>query len=752
MSGVSGVGGAQPSPPNVFVTAILTSNVDKVDVLFMIDNSPSMADKQEILMAAVPLLLARLVSPRCLASDGSPAGSAVRADGTCPNAGTVPESAPVGDIHIGIVSSSLGSHGGSVCSAQAGLELDDRAHLIGTQRSGLSSWQDSGFLAWDPAGTRNAPPGESDPAKLVRDFAAMIQATGERGCGYEASLESWYRFLIDPEPPATVSQVGGLSVRQGVDSELLAQRAAFLRPDSLLAIVMLSDENDCSIRDDGLGWMVSSAARMPKATAACSSNPNDECCRSCSASESSPPTGCQALSADPGCKGDSASPSGTWDELHDALNLRCYQQRQRFGVDLLYSTERYVAGLTQPTLTSSSNPAKTVPNPLFAGGDGKSGRDPSLVFLAGIVGVPWQDIATAGSLTSPSQLAYLTSHELTEKGRWQQLVGDPSASPPAPPSDPFMVESTAPRQGSNPNLASQIAPATSSNPKANAINGHEHSIPNFDDLQYACTFPLSTPKVCMSGDAACDCAPAKDGSTDALTVANSPLCQPPAGGVPSTTQYLAKAYPGSRQLRVLEQFGENAIAASICPKITTATGSPSSDPNYGYNPAVMAIVDRLQEALRAKCLPRPIVAGPDKDGGPAQAIGCNVVEVQKSNDCECGQPGRSPLPSALAGAVLRELQLTGSCGGSPGQSTCDAASFCLCQIHQETGDDLSSCVANAATDTPGFCYIDDSTSSALRNCPPNQQQVLRFIEQDGAKIPAEGALLFLACSGAQVVF
>jgi len=54
------------------------------------------------------------------------------------------------------------------------------------------------------------------------------------------------------------------------------------------------------------------------------------------------------------------------------------------------------------------------------------------------------------------------------------------------------------------------------------------------------------------------------------------------------------------------------------------------------------------------------------------------------------------------------------------------------------------------TDTPGFCYIDDSTSPALRRCPSIQQQVLRFVEQDGAKIPADGALLFLACEGSSV--
>jgi hypothetical protein len=74
----------------------------------------------------------------------------------------------------------------------------------------------------------------------------------------------------------------------------------------------------------------------------------------------------------------------------------------------------------------------------------------------------------------------------------------------------------------------------------------------------------------------------------------------------------------------------------------------------------------------------------------------------------------------------------------------------MCEIHQETGEDLDRCVANATPDTPGFCYIDDSTSSALQNCPKNQQQVLRFVEQSDAKLPADGALVFLACPGATI--
>ena len=48
------------------------SRVDKIDLLLMIDNSPSMADKQAILADAVPDLVKGLASPPCLDAQGIP--------------------------------------------------------------------------------------------------------------------------------------------------------------------------------------------------------------------------------------------------------------------------------------------------------------------------------------------------------------------------------------------------------------------------------------------------------------------------------------------------------------------------------------------------------------------------------------------------------------------------------------------------------------------------------------------------------
>src|SRR5215212_11924835 len=42
------------------------NKVNKIDLLFMIDNSSSMADKQQILGEAVPELVERLIEPKCI--------------------------------------------------------------------------------------------------------------------------------------------------------------------------------------------------------------------------------------------------------------------------------------------------------------------------------------------------------------------------------------------------------------------------------------------------------------------------------------------------------------------------------------------------------------------------------------------------------------------------------------------------------------------------------------------------------------
>jgi hypothetical protein len=588
VAGGAGLGGAAGAGGSIDVGIQKTS--DKLDVLFVIDNSVSMADKQNILKSSMPSFVNRLLNPLCVDAQGKPSAVQPASGGLACASGTR-ELKPVTNLHLGVITTSLGAHGGttnSVCSSgQVGDTLDDKAELIAIHRDGVASYMGAGYLSFDSTGLA----GVSNVASLITDLQAMISAAGEHGCGYEAPLEAMYRFLVDPEPPLTVEQVNGSSVRTGINTALLTQRNAFLRPDSSVAIVILSDESDCSIVDEGVGWFVGSSQRMPLAASACDANPNDKCCRSCATSEASPPEGCVAISEDSVCK---TVPSGqsfaTWDALHDSLNLRCFDQRRRFGFDLLYPIERYSDALTNPMVKNRAQ--EFVPNPLLAARDGKGPRSATLISVSLIVGTPWQDLASTASLSAGHELQYLDGAGLINNDRWPLLIGDRAAG--TPPTDPFMRESVGARSGQNPLTNAAIVAATSVSPIANAINGHEQNIPDLADLQYACTFPLAAPKVCASGDSSCDCSPDKNGSIDAVVATNSPLCQPPAGGAAGSTQYYGKGYPGARELGFAQLLGARAVPASICPK--TLTDLNSAD--YAYRPAFSALIGRLAVTLK----------------------------------------------------------------------------------------------------------------------------------------------------------
>src|SRR6185369_11827920 len=91
---------ATPQTTNVYINQIRQTGVDKIDLLFMIDNSISMADKQQILAEAVPVLVQRLIQPTCVDSNGNPGGQG--ANGSC-QAGFSPEFKPIKNIHIGVI-------------------------------------------------------------------------------------------------------------------------------------------------------------------------------------------------------------------------------------------------------------------------------------------------------------------------------------------------------------------------------------------------------------------------------------------------------------------------------------------------------------------------------------------------------------------------------------------------------------------------------------------------------------------------
>jgi len=102
------------------------------------------------------------------------------------------------------------------------------------------------------------------------------------------------------------------------------------------------------------------------------------------------------------------------------------------------------------------------------------------------------------------------------------------------------------------------------------------------------------PEECEAADPNCTCSPEKLGSAARVIAENSPVCQPPGGGIAGTTQYYGKGYPGLRQLRMARALGERAAYGSICPKQTNDTTLDS----YGYIPALNALIDRIAVTLK----------------------------------------------------------------------------------------------------------------------------------------------------------
>ncbi|HZF50182.1 MAG TPA: hypothetical protein VE093_16095 [Polyangiaceae bacterium] len=740
----------EPRRTSTIVERLTQSSVDKIDIVLGIDNSRSMADKQLILENAVPDLVRGLVNPRCLDQNGVPA--AMQPMGpleACPIPGTKREFEPVVDIHIGIISSSIGGHGADACPDQENntcapmpnFTNNDKGHLVARMSEcgggDVATYQNKSFLAWDPK-QKLEPAGEGNLDNLVTTLGTMVRGTGQIGCGYEAQLESWYRFLVDPEPYEKITAAGGKATPEGLDQVLLTQRADFLRPDSLLAILMLTDENDCSIKEFGQFFFAAQLKNqngtpfhLPRARAECAANPNDPCCKSCGQDPGNCP-------ADPTCF-DANNNVKALTDAEDASNLRCYDQKRRFGIDFLYPIDRYTTGLTSVTVPNRAG--ELVPNPLFSDlnpqDSNSTVRDAGLVFLAGIVGVPWQDIArnkddlTQGFKSADELLAPVTDMGLTT---WDIILGDPATQ--KAPADPHMIETVFARSGTNPITGDSIKPPGD---PSNPINGSEWTVKNQDDLQYACIFDLPEARDCSNASiVSCDC---KDPAND------NPLCQPdPVDATKRTYQTKAKAYPGVRELQVLQSLGSQGITASVCPKQLNAPDQA----DYGYRPAIGAIIDRLKIALKGQCLPRTLTPNPKTQQVPCLLLEARRVEDALIGECNaCTVPGRQPVSTDHQQAVEAAKQ-------DPIAET--SAWNCFCEITQVTGDNLTACqekienppLNSAGEEVNGWCYVDATTSPPTGNveivadCPETERRIIRFVGEGGAKA---GATIFITCSG-----
>ena len=602
--GVVALGGPEPATGRVedalgtLPSGTLTQ-ASKVDLLLVVDNSPSMSDKQELLRKSLPDLLTRLVSPRCVDALGTVVGSAV--NGAC--ASGLLEFAPVKDLHVGVISSSLGGRGGDLCAEVA--PTNDEAHLLQRGVDGAPVPDAAaGVLAFGPGAI-------TDPERLRADVASLVSGVRDDGCGFEAPLESWYRFLVQPDPYVSIGVGPSRQAHQiGVDETILRQRRDFLRPDSLLTVVMLTDEDDASVDPlsvNGQGWNFANSqfagsrtvrsaswslgleSTAPRGSSACATAPASDACNSCGFAWNCNPDDpmCQALRQDPSCLVN----GGYYGFDEDSLNTRFHRMKQRFGLEPRYPVTRYASGLSSATVpdrggehrpfVSADTPPQRMPyppsyigtrncsNPIFSTNLPASSSD-DLCNLA--PGPRSRDLVVFTTITGVPPSLVTKKH--LEDADWVRILGRDPSSFDETGIDAHMVQSVKARAG---------LPGESAASDADPVHGRERNTAGAD-LQFACTFPLDTPLRC-TGQVGCDC------DEHGLEL-GGPLC---GKGEEANVQLRGKAYPGIRPLEVARLLGGRATVASLCP--THVTEAMPGDTQYAYRAAMFTLGDRMSRAL-----------------------------------------------------------------------------------------------------------------------------------------------------------
>ena len=205
-----------------------TAATYKIDLLFVIDNSNSMLAEQAALRAQFPMLISLLLNSTAIGGGEDVVAGAQ-------------------DIHLGVVSSDLGAPGVLDIAGCSG--TGDDGVLRNTAAADAVGCSETiytpRFLSY-VAGT-------DDPAQTATDLSC-IAALGNDGCGFEMQLESMLKavwpgddgrvaFLGDPSGFGTTGQAGtafpnGDFVRPSDDDDV-----------SVLAVVMVTDEEDCSSND-----------------------------------------------------------------------------------------------------------------------------------------------------------------------------------------------------------------------------------------------------------------------------------------------------------------------------------------------------------------------------------------------------------------------------------------------------------------------------------------------------------------------
>jgi hypothetical protein len=183
-------------PPSDVVPGTFDPAGRKVDVLFLIDNSSSMTPMQDRLITGFPAFIETLAAL----------------------AGGLP------DLHIAVATSDLGAGDGSISGCMQDGHAGRFRHAPRGPCTTTTLAPGATFIA--TGGAQNPQTNFTSPD--ISNVFGCIAAVGEDGCGFEHQLSAVARAL------------GADGALAPVDND------GFLRPDAALAIVLVTNEDDCS--------------------------------------------------------------------------------------------------------------------------------------------------------------------------------------------------------------------------------------------------------------------------------------------------------------------------------------------------------------------------------------------------------------------------------------------------------------------------------------------------------------------------
>jgi MYXO-CTERM domain-containing protein len=209
---VGGCGaGDQPAALTGSTAAALAGGPGAVDILFMVDDSSSMTGMQQKLAQQIQSFVSALE--------------------------TLPGGFP--DIHIAVVSSDLGAPGDTTIGIGCSASGDQGVFHASPQACSSTTLEPGSTFISNVGGVANY-------SGNLADVLACILPLGSAGCGFEHQLASVARALgADGAPPP-------------------AANLGFLRPGAELAIVLLTNEDDCSAPGDTTLYSLNGAAQSIK--------------------------------------------------------------------------------------------------------------------------------------------------------------------------------------------------------------------------------------------------------------------------------------------------------------------------------------------------------------------------------------------------------------------------------------------------------------------------------------------------------